>query len=156
MPYLTTCGLFSDGAFRIANTYGQKNWIYVVQNPVCVRGWKFVTQEDKNKKSIWFTPLNQQQTYLLFAIISMPISFIIIYLQYFSLYVQNPFLAHLIPLSSYTPPSFYGYFMPFAVVMLLMMALPIIIYFKKSGRILTSIIVIIGGFSTFFIITIIY
>ena len=109
-----------------------------------------MTQEDKNKKSIWFTPLNKQQTYLLFAIISIPTTFIIIYLQYFSLYIQNPLLASLIPLSSYTPPSFYGYFMPFAVVMLLMMALPIIIYFRKSGRTLTNIIMIIAGFSTFF------
>ncbi len=109
-----------------------------------------MAQGDNNKKSFWFTPLNSQQTYLLFGIISIPNTFIIIYLQYISLYIQDPFLAHLIPLPSYAPPSFYGYFMPFVVVMLLMTSLPLIIYFRKSGRALTSIIMIIGGFSTFF------
>jgi hypothetical protein len=67
-----------------------------------------------------------------------------------SLYIQDPLLARLIQIYPYTPPSFYGYFLPFIVVMLLMMSLPIIIYFRKKGRILTSIIMIIGAFSTFF------
>ena len=94
--------------------------------------------------------MDKQQTYLLFAIISVPSTVIIIYLQYLSLYIQDPLLAHLIQIYPYTPPSFYGYFLPFIVVMLLMMSLPIIIYFRKKGRILTSIIMIIGAFSTFF------
>jgi hypothetical protein len=106
--------------------------------------------KDYKKKSIWFTPLNKQQTYLLFAIISIPSTIIIIYLQYLSLYIQNPIFARLIQIYPYTPPSFYGYFLPFIVVMLLMMSLPMIIYLRKKGRILTSIIMIIGAFSTFF------
>ena len=106
--------------------------------------------QDNNKKSIWFTPLNKQQTYLLLAIISVPFTIIIIYLQYLSLYIQDPLLARLIQIYPYTPPSFYGYFLPFIGVMLVMMSLPIIIYLRKKGRILTSIIMIIGAFSTFF------
>lgn len=106
--------------------------------------------KDYKKKSIWFTPSNKQQTYLLFSIISVPSTIIIIYLQYLSLYIQNPIFARLIQIYPYTPPSFYGYFLPFIVVMLLMMSLPMIIYLRKKGRILTSIIMIIGAFSTFF------
>ena len=94
--------------------------------------------------------MNKQQTYLLFSIISVPSTVIIIYLQYLSLYIQDPLLARLIQIYPYTPPSFYGYFLPFIVVMLLMMSLPIIIYLRKKRRILTSIIMIIGAFSTFF------
>ena len=94
--------------------------------------------------------MDKQQTYLLFAIISVPSTVITIHRQYLSPYIQDPLLARLIQIYPYTPPSFYGYFLPFVVVMLLMMSLPIIIYLRKKGRILTSIIMIIGAFSTFF------